>query len=292
MSFIVGHDWLMFILVAICVFAFVYTNTERVIKYLYDKSLGSREHVIAIMDKMLLDIDKKRLTMILLLTSFGLGIIFFLVCWPNLILGAILGSIVTIVGWSVPKIVMENLWESRCNKAVNQMVDAMTIMGNGIKAGLSITQSMERVVINMKGPLPQEFRLCLNKIRLGMTVEESLNEMSDRIKRQDIIMFVTAVNILKETGGNLAETFQTINTTVRERQKVEKKIESMTAQGIMQATIITMVPFLLIAMFYFMDPGYIIPLFTKPLGWAALFIMLALIVIGGVIMKKIVTIKV
>jgi tight adherence protein B len=100
------------------------------------------------------------------------------------------------------------------------------------------------------------------------------------------------VNILKETGGNLAETFQTIVTTVRERQKVEKKIQALTAQGTMQAIIISLVPFLLLAMFLVLDPNYVMPLFTKPLGWVALALMLMLQTIGLVVMKKIVTIKV
>ena len=82
-----------------------------------------------------------------------------------------------------------------------------------------------------------------------MAVEEALNEFGERIPRADVQMFVTSVNILKETGGNLAETFQTITTTVRERQKVEKKIQALTAQGTMQAVIISLVPFFLMGMF-------------------------------------------
>ena len=125
-----------------------------------------------------------------------------------------------------------------------------------------------------------------------MTVEDALNDFGERIPRPDVQMFVTSVNILKETGGNLAETFQTIEGTIRDRQKVEKKIEAMTAQGIMQGIIITLVPFFLLLVFVVIDPNYIKPLFTKPLGWFALFLMLSLQIIGGVMIKKVVTIKV
>jgi tight adherence protein B len=103
---------------------------------------------------------------------------------------------------------------------------------------------------------------------------------------------VTGVNILKETGGNLAETFTTIVLVIRERQKIEKKIKAMTAQGMAQAVIITLVPFILIGVFLAVDPDYIKPLFTRPLGWFALALMLGLQVIGGYMMKKTVTIKV
>jgi tight adherence protein B len=90
----------------------------------------------------------------------------------------------------------------------------------------------------------------------------------------------------------LAETFQTITTTVRERQKVEKKIQALTAQGTMQAVIISLVPVALLVMFLVIDPNYVMPLFTKPLGWVALALMLTLQIIGLVVMKKVVTIKV
>lgn len=277
---------------AICIFLLSYIHSERILDFLYNKTIGQREEMYQLLDSLYVETDRKKLTITLYLASFGLGIVVLLALWPNLFIGLILGTAVCIAGWSIPKAVLKSLWEKRCDKLTNQMVDGMTIMANGIKAGLSITQSMERVTANMRGPLPQEFDLVLSKIRIGLSVEESLNQMAERIPRQDVQMLVTAVNILKETGGNLAETFETIVHTVRERQKIEKRIEAMTAQGIMQAIIITLVPFALLVVFLVVDPSFVMPLFTKPLGWVALFIMLGLQVIGGVSMKKIVTIKV
>lgn len=292
MSTLLGNEIFLIPLFGITVFIFAYFTSDRIINFLHKRSLGTREEVIELMDLMFMDVDKRRVTMMMLLGSFGLGAVSFLLVWPNFLLGAILGSAITMIGWAMPKIIMKNMWERRCSALVNQMVDGMTIMANGIKAGQSLTQSMERVIENMKGPLPQEFGLVLNKIRLGMATEEALVEFAERIPRPDVQMFVTSVNILKETGGNLAETFTTIVTTVRERQKVEKKIEALTAQGTMQATIISLVPFILLIMFYVVDKNYIMPLFTRPLGWLFLAIMLTLQIIGLVVMKKIVTIKV
>ncbi|MCB0422143.1 MAG: type II secretion system F family protein [Bdellovibrionales bacterium] len=292
MDGILSNDYIVIPLFGLAIFFISYLWADKIIAFLEEKSLGGREEIIEIMDKMLLDVDKKKITLILLLASFGVGIIVFLALWPNIIFGFILGSALTIGGWTAPKIIMRTMWEKRCNRVVNQMVDGLTIMANGISAGLSITQSMERVCLNMKGPLVQEFQLILNKIRIGMSVEDAFIEFGERIPRQDVTMLVTGTNILKETGGNLAETFQTIVHTVRERQKIEKKIEALTAQGLMQGIIITLVPFVLLVVFFFVDPNYIMPLFTTPLGWFALAIMLALQVTGGVMMKKVVTIKV
>lgn len=292
MSFILGNEIILIPLFGITVFIFAYFTADRVVEYLARRSLGSREEVLALMDKMFIDTDRTKVTYAMLAGSFGVGMLVFLLVWPHFGLGVVLGGAFTYFGWMAPKLIMTQLWERRCSTLVNQMVDGMTIMSNGIKAGQSLTQSMERVVENIHGPLSQEFSLVLNKVRLGMSVEDALNEFGERIPRQDVQMFVTAVNILKETGGNLAETFQTITNTVRERQKVEKKIEALTAQGTMQAIIITLVPLMLLGIFLLIDPHFVMPLFNKPLGWVILALMLTLQAIGLVVMKKIVTIKV
>ena len=148
------------------------------------------------------------------------------------------------------------------------------------------------VVDNLSGPIAQEFRLVLSEIQIGRSVEEALTDLGERIPRPDVQMFVNSVNILKETGGNMAETFQTIMDTVRERQKIEKKIEALTAQGIFQGVIVTLVPFLLLLVLAVVDPDYVRPLFTKPLGWFALFCMVGLQVLGGTMIRRIVKIKV
>lgn len=292
MGFLISNEYFLFPIFFTAVFLFTYLQSERIINFLHEKSLGSREEVLRLLDLMFIETDQRRVTIGMLLISFGFGSLVFLAVWPNIVLGALLGSVVTVLGWSAPKVLVTSMWEKRCTRFTDQMVDGLTIMANGVKAGLSVTQAMERVCANMGGPIAQEFNLVLNKQRLGMSLEEALTELADRIPRQDVQMFVTGVNILKETGGNLAETFATTVTVIRERQKIEKKIRAMTAQGRMQAMIITMVPFVLMGIFFAMDPDYIMPLFTRPLGWVALLIMVSLQVIGGVVMKKVVTIKV
>ncbi|HMN68553.1 MAG TPA: type II secretion system F family protein [Bdellovibrionales bacterium] len=292
MGFIFGDDRIFIPLFGIVVFIFAYFSADRILDFLHRKSLGGREEILELMKRMFIETDHRKVTYTLLLCSFGVGALVFFLAWPHVVLGLCLGGAMTYVGWIAPKFAMNYMWEKRCTLLTNQMVDGMTIMANGIGAGQSLTQAMERVVQNMNGPLPQEFALVLGKVRLGMSVEEALNEFGERVPRQDVQMFVTAVNILKETGGNLAETFQTIVSTVRERQKVEKKIEALTAQGTMQAVIITLVPLMLLGVFLVLDPNYVKPLFTTPLGWVCLALMLTLQIIGLFVMKKIVTIKV
>jgi tight adherence protein B len=289
---IFGQTWIVLPLFGISVFVASLFGGPIIYNYMSEKSLNAKSEIERLFDLMYTEVEDKKLLFTLLLLSYGLGAAVFLLFWPNVMFGFFAGVASIFAGIKVPVIYITNMYEKRCNKVVEQMVDGMTIMANGIKAGLSVTQSMERVVQNMKGPLPQEMNMVLNKIRLGMTVEDALNEFADRVPRQDVQMLVTAINILKETGGNLAETFQTINSVVRERQKVEKKIEAMTAQGTMQGIIISAVPFVLLGIFQVMDPKFIEPLFTTTAGMLALLGVFVLVVIGGVVIKKIVTIKV
>ncbi len=292
MQLLFGNQVAVIIWVGAIVFFLSYLYSEKIIRFFYARTLGQREELFLILDKMYVDTDRRKLMISIVLISFGAGLVFFLAFWPNVIPGLLFGTVATLAGWSAPKLILKGMWEKRCNRIVDQMVDGMTIMANSIGAGLSVPQAMERVTENMSGPLTQEFTLALNQMRLGRSVEEALNEFGDRIPRPDVQMFVSGVNILKETGGNLAETFATITVTIRERQKIERRIEAMTSQSIWQAIIVTCVPFGLLLMFLMGDPTFVMPLFTRPLGWLALFFMLGLQAMGGLLMKKIVTIKV
>jgi tight adherence protein B len=286
------NDWILIPSFGAAIFIISYAWSDRVLKFLYDRSLGHREYVIQKLDLMFVEVEPKKITISLLLLSFGMGTLAFIAVWPNIIAGMIIGSIFVVAGWTVPKYIVESMYTRRCTRFVDQMVDGLTIMGNGIRSGLSAPQSMERVVENMGNPISQEFNLVLSQMRLGLSFEEALNGLAARIPNPDVQMFVLAINILKETGGNLAETFSTIVETLRDRQKVEKKIEALTAQGIMQGIIISLVPFFLLVVYWFVDPNYVKPLFTTTLGLIALVIMLGLQILGGLMIRSIVKIKV
>jgi tight adherence protein B len=292
MSHFLAKDYITIPLLTIMAFTMSYLWADRLLAWLHRRSLGQREEVLRLMELMFVETDQRQVTIAMLASSFGLGAVVFLVAWPNLWIGLIGGSIITIAMWSVPKMIANFLWESRCGTFVNQMIDGMTLMANGVKAGLSVQQSMERISENLPNPIAQEFGLVLSQMRIGRSMQDALNELAIRIPRPDVQMFVTSVNILQETGGNMAETFQTIVFTVRERQKVEKKIEALTAQGVTQGVIVTMVPFLLLGLFAFVDPKYVEPLFSTALGWVALLIVLGLQIIGGLAIRKIVNIDV
>jgi tight adherence protein B len=155
-----------------------------------------------------------------------------------------------------------------------------------------VVQALDLVTQEMNDPIRQEFRYVLNQNKLGTSLEDALNDMAKRIKSDDVEMFVTSVNILKETGGNLAETFDTIVHTIRERIKVEKKIEALTAQGFYQGLAVMSVAPLMLIMMQQSDPEFMSPMFTSPIGWGILFVAMLLEVAGFLVIMKIVKIDV
>lgn len=272
-------------------FGIAYIYSDKVLNWLHDKTLGKREYILEKFKVMFVETDPKKVTLLMLAVSVGPGFLVAFSLLPNLKTGIFLGLIITFAGWQIPKVVVDILFKKRCGMFADQMVDGLTLLANGVRSGLTVAQAMERVVDNMENPISQEFGLVLSELRLGLSLEEALNNLYKRIQIPDVNMFVTAVNILKETGGDMSETFSTIVETIRERQKVQKKIETLTAQGLMQGIIITAIPFVILIVTAMLDPEYVKPLFTTVLGIVMLVFMLGLQIVGGLVIKKIITIE-
>jgi tight adherence protein B len=211
---------------------------------------------------------------------------------PNVGAAFIFGLLFVWVGWSLPLRFIQILFSRRIKKFVLQMVDGLSLMSNGLRSGLNVPQALSIVQNELPNPISQEFGLILSQNKLGTTLEDAMGNLSKRMPHDDIEMFTTSVNILKETGGNLAETFDTIAYTIRERIKIESKIAAMVSQGVMQGIIVVLMPFALGAILYQIDPERIRPMFTTVPGWIMLFVMMSLQFLGGWTIWKIVQIKV
>ncbi len=280
------------LLFGFCVFLLVQSNLSRFLNQVQEKSKGRKEEALKYLKLTASDMDEAKLSRSMMILSLSFGVIFFFLCWPNFVFGLILGSVGAYLGWSLLPIYLKSQYDKRCTQFVLQMVDALTIMANGVKSGSSPMQAMQRLVENMANPISQEFRIVISQHQFGQSLEDALNDLAKRIPRPDVEMFVTAINILKETGGNMSETFQTIVVTIRERQKVEMKIEAMVQQRMLTGYILTSVPFLVGVILYFMFPNLMMPMFNQPMGLVLLGVVVVMTIIGGIWIKKIVTIKV
>lgn len=275
-------------------FLFSYKYSVGIFDWIERQTMGTREYVLERLEFLRVEARVETITYILLACSAGLGglvlVLFVLLGkWP---LGVVLGSVVGFVGFKVPKPFIDHLVERRIRAYRGQMVDALQLLSNGIRAGLSVPQAIGMVVDEMSPPISQEFALLLQQNRIGVPLEECFENLAERIPTEDNEMFVSSMNILRETGGNLAEVFDTIVSVIRERIRLQQKIETYTAQGMFQGATIFCMPFALGLVFAVMDPEMMGTLFTHPLGWAALALVLVLDLAGGFVILKIVRIKV
>lgn len=278
--------------VGFMVFIVAYTNANRFLEWLRWQSIGTRDYIVEKLGLMFYEVEPNKVLMVMVATSVVPAVITFWAVMPLLIPACGLCLVVAVAMWFVPKAIVDSMFNTRVETFNYQMVDGLGLMANGLKSGLSIVQAIGMVRREMPNPFSQEMDYVLKQNQLGISVEESFQNLARRIGSEDVNMFVTAVVILKETGGNLAETFETIVAVIRERIKVEKKISAMMRQNLAQGAIVASMPFALMAMFYFSDEGFLMPMFTEPLGWVLLAAAFVFWVLGVITIYKVVQIKV
>jgi len=197
-----------------------------------------------------------------------------------------------IIGFFLPTVINNYLEKKQLEKFNNQLVDVLTIISNSLRAGTSFVQSLDIIVKETKPPISTEFNKTIQEIKLGIPVSQALVNLSNRIKSKDLEIFVTTVNIARETGGSLPEILNIIADTIRERNKLKGKIAALTAQGKMSGFVVGSMPFLLMGILYLMSPDLIEPMFNTLIGQLMLAIVVIFVIIGGLLIHKIVTIDI
>lgn len=201
------------------------------------------------------------------------------------VLTALASAIFPRLAW----VVMRNRRQARL---VLQLPDALTMMSGSLRAGASLQNALDMVVKENPAPISQEFSLLLREQRLGLALEDSLRGMAQRLKIEDVDLFVSAMTIAKEVGGNLSEILDRLASTLRAKAVMEGKIRALTSQGKLQGIIVGMLPLFLAGVLYVMDPAAMMPLFTTLYGWGVIAVVFVLLLLGGFFIKKIVTIDV
>jgi tight adherence protein B len=192
----------------------------------------------------------------------------------------------------MPRGLVKILRIRRLERFNQQLVTALTGMSNALKAGFSIQQAFESVVKEGEAPIAQEFSMFLQQLRIGVTFEEAIEDMDRRIGSEDLTLMIQSIEIARQTGGNLTEVFDRIAATIRERQRIEGKIKSLTAQGKLQGMVVGAMPLLLGFALYVVDPGMMLGFVKSVIGLAVLVVIVIMELIGAFIIKKIVTIDV
>ena len=208
----------------------------------------------------------------------------------------IAGVIVGIVALFLPRIYVGNQKRSRLNRFDSQLPDMLNLIVNGLRAGYSVTQALEAVSRELPPPISVEFRRVVQEMQLGLPPETALSNLTRRIPSKDLDFVVTAMNVQREVGGNLAEILDTISFTIRERIRIRGEIETLTAQGRMTGIVISLLPIGLGIFLYIINPDYMGEFFTLDsfwlCGYGALVLAGILIIVGWLAVMKIVDIEV
>jgi len=197
----------------------------------------------------------------------------------GLLLGGIFAAFIfAAAGYFIPWVIVTYLHHRRLGNIDDQLVDALLLMANALKAGLSLQQALELVAREMKPPISDEFGRLIKEIHLGRLTDDALRRFAERVPLEDVRLAVDSILTLRETGGNLSETFQVIAHTIVERTKVQGKIKAMTAQGMSQGILICLFPIVMMLLFTFIDPNYMRPFFHSALG---LLMLVAVFILDG-----------
>jgi len=173
-----------------------------------------------------------------------------------------------------------------------QLPDALELIVRALRAGHALFVGMKMVGSEMRDPIGGEFQRGFDEISMGASVPESMGHMADRIDLMDMKFFVTSVNIQRETGGNLAEIIDMLGRLIRKRFELKKKVRALSAEGRISAIILMSLPFAMVAVLHTVNPEYMSLLYTDPLGQMMVVAAFVLMVLGGIVMKRMIAIKV
>lgn len=228
------------------------------------------------------------------LIRWGMGIAFFFI---PLIFGVepfnlVLGLILSVVGYMLPAMWVNGKKKKRITRINQQLVDLLGLVSNSLKSGYGLMQSFEFASRQMQAPIALEIRRMLRDSNLGMSAEDALNALGDRIDSTDLDMVLTAINIQRTVGGNLAEILDKVAQTMRERERIRGEINTLTAQQKMTGIVIGGLPVFMFLIFMVMNPGYMSLLITETAGKVMLGAAIGLQLMGYFAMKRIMAIEV
>lgn len=201
--------------------------------------------------------------------------------------GALIGTVLAAVAALVPYFIIRHLEAKRRFRLEVQLVDGLSSMASGVRAGLNLVQSMQLLVQNQNGPIEQEFGQILREYEMGMDLNQAMRQASDRIGSQLYRLTFTAIEMHRLRGGDSGESMDRIAESIREIQRLEGKLDAITAQGRVQANMMAIMAVVIIVMMLIIFPEDTKMLFTEPQGRIILVFASGLIAAGYFWIKKI-----
>lgn len=205
---------------------------------------------------------------------------------------AIIAPLFALPAYMAPRLWIKHLQAKRKKAFEGQLVDAVQLLASTLKSGYSFLQGMEAISREMPAPMSEEFDLLVKEIGVGARADEALLRLIERVQSQDLELVVTAIMIQRTVGGELAGILENIARTVRERQKIMRDVQTLTAQQRWSGYIIGALPVFLLAVISLVNPGYTGELFYTLHGQVMLAVAMVFEVAGFIMIQRIVAIDV
>ncbi len=220
--------------------------------------------------------------------AIGGGLLLLLLTSGRLIAGLVGLTLGVILPWTYLKVK-----ESRRQAAFYaQLPDTLQLLSGSLSAGYSLPQAVDTIVREGNEPMSVEFNRALVEARLGVPIEEALDNIADRMNSQDFHWVVLAIRVQREVGGNLAEVLTTVAATLRERERLRRQVQVLSAEGRLSAVIIALIPILFAVFLVLVRPTYLEPLYTTALGLLLLGFGAFMLVVGIFWLRRVVQVEV
>lgn len=197
-----------------------------------------------------------------------------------------------LVGFFLPYSYVSFVRTKRFNKFDELFPQAIDTLARAVRAGHAFTTALEMISGEVGEPVSSEFRQLYEEQKFGMPVRDALMNLTERMPSVDVKFFVTAVMLQRETGGNLAEILDNLSYVIRERFKIQRQVRVYTAQGRLTMMLLMAMPPIIVAVMTALNPGFIRPLFSDPIGHTLLVAGITLQTVGYFVIRKIIRIQV
>jgi tight adherence protein B len=206
--------------------------------------------------------------------------------------GVLVALIAAYLGGAIPNIYVGHNRSKRLNKLNAQLPDSLSMIANSLKAGFGLMQALDLASRELTHPIATELRRALHDVNVGLSTEEALTSMATRSGSDDLDIVITAMLVQQSTGGNLAEILENVEHTMRERIRIRGEIKTLTTQQTFTGFIIGGLPIALAGIISVINPDYMKPLITEPIGNVMLGGAIVLEFFGFMVIKRILAIEV
>ena len=207
-------------------------------------------------------------------------------------LNVVVSIIMAFIGLLVPRLLLNYSIKKRRKQFEEQFVQGLEYLSSSTRAGLSLVQAVESLVVNSNPPLSQEFDLLLREYRIGIPLNEALQNLSRRVDSEELNLMVFSTIITRELGGDISEIFDHLAEVIRSRHRVMDRIDTLTSQGRLQAMVCGAIPFFLYGILFLWQPEYLKPLFDSFAGRIGVYAVILFQIMVILIVRRMVNIKV